>query len=226
MPRELEALIAELEEAEMPDTSFNASIVRITQTPVRDYAFSVDACLELFDTILPGWFVDHAGDDATGTAGKSMKVTGHTVELSNGVERVQGSSPTRSLAWCLAVMKAFAADRNQRRSAVHDILRADGRIDEALIGQVMSVLGWITAPFSPPEIERDEDDGSLVLRWTRDSDISFSLTFVGKGSVGGYLIHPKSRVGAWRSVIEDDRHLRSVFDGTLVKEALMEATAG
>ena len=225
--RDIAGIIARLEEAEIPDTAMNSDIVHVTNGPVRPYAFSVDACLELFDTLLDGWYVAHAGDDASGLAG-NMETFGHTVELSNETLTVQGCAPTRPLAWCLAVLKGYAADRAGRRSSVVERLRSESGVSEVIAEQVSAVLENVRSPFSPPDIELDDDDGSVVLRWLKGADCSFSLTFLGNGYVGGYLIHPKSKAGAWRCETSDNGALRDQLSrgGSLIDEVTKATRKG
>nr|WP_250808177.1 hypothetical protein [Neorhizobium tomejilense] len=219
MTKEIADLIATLEEANGPDAAADQSIIKALGSLVLKYTSSVDACLYLAEDQLPGWYIDHAGDNAIGSAG-SLRAFGHTVEYANEIDRVQGDAPTKPLAYVLAVLKGIQSDRKQRRSAVISALEEDKRVSRAIIEQVTAVIELIGGPFEAPEIEIDEDDHSIVLRWLSGGNSSFSLTFLGEGHVGGYLIHPERAAPAWRVSCVDTAFLQGQLNSGFVQDVL------
>ncbi len=218
MKQLIKDLIASLEEAEGPSQAIDQEIVQLTRLSFRAYSGSLDSALELM-TLAPGWYIEHAGDNAMGEAG-NLRVFGHTVELSNEIEKVQGDAPTRALACCLAIMKAYLAEWEAAERRIIDMLSADDRVSPGIIADVTSVISNIVSPLSVPEAEIDEDDHSIVLRWLRDGN-SFSLTFFGKGFVAGYLIHPTDGSPAFRHEVGDSTWLKAVLN----REAVCRVTA-
>ncbi|MDW9478617.1 hypothetical protein GOB57_07860 [Sinorhizobium meliloti] len=209
MKQLIKDLIASLEEAEGPSAAIDMEIAQLTRLSYRAYSGSVDAALEL-TTLAPGWYIEHTGDNAMGEAG-NLRVFGHAVELSNEIETVQGDAPTRPLAYCLAIMKAYLAEWEAAERRIIDMLSADDRVSPAIIADVTAVISNFVAPFSVPEAEIDEDDHSIVLRWVQDGN-SFSLSFFGKGFVCGYLIHPTAGGPAFRHEVGDSTWLTAVLN--------------
>lgn len=218
MKQLIKDLIASLEDVEGPSPEIDMEIVQVTRLVFRAYTASLDASLEL-TALAPGWYIEHAGDNAMGEAG-NLRVFGHTVELSNEIEKVQGDAPTRPLAYCLALMKAYLAEWEAAERRIIDMLSADDRVSPEIIADVTAVISNIVAPLSLPEAEIDEDDHSIVLRWLRDGN-SFSLTFFGKGFVSGYLIHPTDGGPAFRHEVGDSTWLKAVLN----REAVCRVTA-
>lgn len=200
MKQHIKDVIAQLEEAEGPSPAIDEAIAGMTSLPFRGCTGSIDTALELA-LLTPGWHIEHAGDNAVGEIG-NLRVFGHTVEYSNGIETVQGDAPTKPLAYCLAIMKAYLAEWEAAEKRVVDLLASDDRVSDAVRHDVAAVLQAIATPFDLPEAEIDEDDHSIILRWTR-SDCSFSLTFLGQGHVGGYLAHPRYKQPAFRHEVGD-----------------------
>lgn len=69
-----------------------------------------------------------------------------------------------------------------------------------LLREILNVI--VSLPFrtNPPETEVDPDDGAVVLRWSNTSNTqSFSLTFLGRGEVTGFLTGEP----AWKLKISD-----------------------
>lgn len=79
-------------------------------------------------------------------------------------------------------------------------------ISEPVLDDIAEVASLLPQGCALPEIEVDED-GTAVLRWfSRDMRSLFSLTFLGLGSVTGYL--SSDRVDpAWRLPIAETRKL-------------------
>lgn len=222
MKQLIKDLIARIEDAEEPSQTIDMEIAQLTRVSDRAYSGSLDAALEL--TILaPGWYIEHAGDNAMGEAG-NLRVFGHTVELSNEIEAVQGDAPTRPLAYCLAIMKAYLAEWEAAERRIIDMLAADDRVSPAIIADVTTVISNIVAPFSVPEAEIDEDDHSIVLRWAQDG-CSFSLSFFGQGFVCGYLIHPNAGGPAFRHDAGDSPWLKEVLNREAVSGLIARSMA-
>ena len=57
--------------------------------------------------LLPGWIVETISDGAAGQTG-AMEIIGATAELSDGDRVVQGQAETRTLAACIAALRARA----------------------------------------------------------------------------------------------------------------------
>ncbi|MCV9963966.1 hypothetical protein OIU34_18980 [Pararhizobium sp. BT-229] len=221
MKQVIKDVIAQLEEAEGPSEAIDMAIVEMTMFPYQGCTRSIDAALDLA-LLAPGWYIEHAGDNAGGEVG-NLRVFGHTVEYSNGVETVQGDAPTKPLAYCLAIMKAYLAEWEAAEKRVVDMLAADDRVSASVRADVVAVISNIVAPFELPEAEIDEDDHSIILRWTRD-ERSLSLTFLGQGFVGGYLIHPTDKKPAFRHEVSDSAWLRARLSRELVSNLIRRRT--
>jgi hypothetical protein len=168
------------------------------------YTASVDAALSILDRVLPGWMIEHAGDNAVGAPGR-LKVFGHTVDLTDERSAVQGDSPVRAVAYCLAFLNAIKRNRERFEAELWKEIgpafqEVDAAAAEAIRKDVSAVLACLLFTPKMPEIEYDDDSPCLVLRWMPDdASASFSLTFVGKGQVGGYLSAPRGAgLPAWR----------------------------
>jgi hypothetical protein len=67
-----------------------------------------------------------------------------------------------------------------------------------VLEDIADVAALLPDEIEIPETEVDEDDGTVVLRWlSGDMRSSFSLTFMGLGSVAGYLSSDRHDP-AWR----------------------------
>jgi hypothetical protein len=204
----IEDIIVQLEKLEGPSVAVEYEIAAATMSTFNDVTSSVDGALELA-VLAPGWFIEHAGDNARGVSG-DMKVFGHTVEYSNGVETVQGDAPTKPLAYCLAIMKAYLSSWEASEKAVLDLLDGDDRVSVAIKDDVRTAISNMTTPFRMPDAEIDEDDHSIVLRWMGDNE-TFSLTFLGKGNVAGNLSKEGSTEPAWRYAVTEGNLLKNRF---------------
>lgn len=80
-------------------------------------------------------------------------------------------------------------------------------IPEPVLDDIAELVPLLPSGFRPPEVEVDEDDGIVVARWfSEDMRESFSLTFLGLGSVGGY--HSRNAADpAWKLPLNDRRCL-------------------
>lgn len=76
-------------------------------------------------------------------------------------------------------------------------------IPEPVLDDIAELVPLLPSGFRPPEVEVDEDDGMVVARWfSEDMRESFSLTFLGLGTVGGY--HSRNAADpAWRLPLND-----------------------
>jgi hypothetical protein len=222
MQKQIAEIIADLEEHDGTSTPgdalINRGVVNALKSLDRNYISSVDACLELAQEYLPGWYIDHAGDNALGKIGE-LRVIGHTVEYANGRHRVQGDAPTKPVAYLLAILKAILIARQDYVSEIAGEFRADARVPDTTVDQVSSVLSVITAAAATPEMDIDEDDLGIVLRWLH-GDGSFSLTFFGKGEVIGHLIHPGVNTGAWRYPVDDAHGLDRILNSEVVRDVI------
>ncbi|NTF17855.1 hypothetical protein G6L37_05530 [Agrobacterium rubi] len=82
----------------------------------------------------------------------------------------------------------------------------DHAIPDAVLEDIAAVAALLPNHSLIPETEVD-DDGTAVLRWfSSDMRQSFSLTFLGLGSVGGYLSTDR-RDPAWRLSVDDGKRL-------------------
>ena len=168
---------------------------------VATFTDSVDAALALAVHCLPGWYIEHAGDNADGEPG-SMKVFGHTVEYSDGFHTIQGDAPTKPLAHCIAVMKAVRDTRSEiAERLVERVAEFEPDVSDRVYADLRAVAANFIGHVSPPDVEADE--GTLVLRWSPDPDRSFTLTFMGKGNVTGYLSAGVSKLPAWKRPVSD-----------------------
>ncbi|WP_313602469.1 hypothetical protein [Rhizobium sp.] len=87
---------------------------------------------------------------------------------------------------------------------------------------LLSVSSLIPASIVEPETEVDPDDGSVILRWfNEDASESFSLTFLGKGEVAGYL-SSNERLPAWKLKVSES----SKITGKLISEAVLDLITG
>ncbi len=221
MESEIAKLIERLERAEAPDENLDMDIARAMHVEFRNFTCSVDAVLAFADENLPGWYIDHAGDNAIGKAG-SMTVTGHTVELGNEIGRVQGDAPIRAVAYCIAALKAVLMDRAERKKTLIDALLA-GRVQEKVRTDIETVIGYTMSPFAIPEIE--EDDGAIVLRWTsRYTTDTFSLTFLGEGNVSGYLSIEGCPFPAWKHPVTEAVKLTQLLNDELVHDVVLASS--
>lgn len=198
-------IIDQLEELEGPSVAVEMEIMAATMRSFDESTSSLDGALALAD-LAPGWYIEHAGDNARGEPG-IMKVFGHTVEYSNGVETVQGDAPTKPLAYCLAILKAHLSSWESSEKAILDLLDGDDRVSDAIKADVRSAISGIVKPFRMPEVEIDEDDHSIVLRWLGDNE-TFSLTFLGNGLVAGCLSKENAVSPAWRYALTEGRLLK------------------
>lgn len=81
-------------------------------------------------------------------------------------------------------------------------------IPDAVLRDLAAVVPLLPEGRVHPEIEVDEDDGSIVLRWfSQCMKHSLSLTFIGKGSVTGY-ISTSPLEAAWKVPVGDADFLR------------------
>jgi hypothetical protein len=123
---------------------------------------------------------------------------------------VSASGPTRAIALCLAVMRAFKADRHRNgcfiRDYVQDAYASYGAILPSGVATDLFHVGFcLLGNPTEPNIEIDEDDNTPILRWNNE-DSSLSLTLLGKGYVAGYLIS-NDRQPAWRVPVTDEYRL-------------------
>lgn len=87
----------------------------------------------------------------------------------------------------------------------------------AVLRDMLTVTALLPVDTAEPETEVDPDDGSVVLRWLNaDATSSFSLTFLGKGEVGGFLSSPVG-LPAWKIRISD----ASQITGKLTNEGVL-----
>jgi len=111
-----------------------------------------------------------------------------------------------------------------RFATASQILRNLGRLTDGWAGDdtvapshgVIKDFQAASIAFPPlvslPEIEVDPDDGSVVLRWiTAEGKETFSLTFVGNGSVTGYFSSDTSAEPAWSAMVTEARKLATKF---------------
>ena len=125
-----------------------------------------------------------------------------------------------------AAISNHVLDTNKQKTAPYagvgeEIIRELGRLTPGWAGEnsvpppdsvlrdVLTVTTLLPAEVIEPETEVDPDDGSVILRWmNEDSTSSFSLTFLGRGEVGGFLSsHPT--VPAWKIRISETAHITS-----------------
>ena len=177
----------------------------------RRYTGSWAVAMLLANQATSGWYLEHAGDNAVGDPGL-MRVTGHCVEYSDGADKVGGDAPTKALAYCLAALKVM---RHKGRAFTDTVLGrlVEAEIRDAVRKDVETVLGHFNYGPVPPEIEVDEDDGSVVLRWERGRDTSFSMTFLGEGNVGGVLLQPGYPGRGWKHGVGDTDFLTATLNG-------------
>jgi hypothetical protein len=217
MKQAIKHVLDELEGADGPSSLIDQAIAEMIQFQARDFTSSIDDALAL-ELLAPGWCLAHAGDNAIGVAG-SLRAFGHTVEYTNGVDTVQGDAPTKPLAYCLAIMKAYLVEWSAAEKKVQELI-AGGEASESVRSDILNVVSNIVAPFDTPEAEIDQDDGTIILRWSRERHGSFSLTFVGKGSVSGYLLNPEKPGKAWKLDVHDSFWLKTRFVGQTVSNVI------
>jgi hypothetical protein len=215
--------IARLEHAEEPSQAIDVEIVQLTRLPYKGYSRSLDAALEM-SVVAPGWYIEHAGDNAMGEVG-NLRVFGHTVELSNGIKTVQGDAPTKPLAYCLAFLKAYQSDWEAAEGRLNAMLAADTRVSSAVMSDITAVISNVVVPFPLPEAEIDEDDHSVILRWTLD-ERSVSLTFLGHGFVTGYLIDPLNKGPSFRCEVRDSSRIGSKLNRESVLRVISPRSLG
>jgi hypothetical protein len=125
---QLEDLERRLKDATGPDRELNARITYIT-TPITQYydsmeawlrtnismsnarppyTTSIDAALALVERMLPGYFLEHLGDNPTAHPKRApVPMNEVAAELSNGMSFNEGRAPTRPLAILLALVAAL-----------------------------------------------------------------------------------------------------------------------
>ncbi|MCS4090047.1 hypothetical protein [Rhizobium sp. BK176] len=216
-------IIDRIEELEGPSVAVEMEIMAAKKRTFRDSTSSLDGALALA-VLAPGWYIEHAGDNARGHPG-NMKVFGHTVEYSNGVETVQGDAPTKPLAYCLAILKAHLHSWEASEKAILDVLDGDDRVTDAIKDDVRAAISNIVMPFGLPEAEIDEDDHSIVLRWIGNNE-TFSLTFLGKGFVAGCLSMENAVTPAWRYAVTEGQLLKDRFGVSDVSRIMSTMTHG
>lgn len=82
-------------------------------------------------------------------------------------------------------------------------------IPEPVLDDIAELAPLLPPAFRKPDIEIDQDDGTAVLRWfSSDMRQSFSLTFLGLGSVGGYL-STEHGDPAWKLSLQDSGRLQA-----------------
>jgi hypothetical protein len=223
MKKLIKDIIDQLEELEEPSVAVEMEIMAATMRSFNDSTSSLDGALVLA-TLAPGWFIEHAGDNARGEPG-NMKVFGHTVEYSNGIETVQGDAPTKPLAYCLAILKAHLHSWEASEKAVLGLLDGDDRVSDAIKDDVQAAITNIVMPFRMPEVEIDEDDLSIILRWIGDNE-TFSLTFLGKGFVAGCLSKDSGVTPAWRYALTEGQLLKDRFGNSDVSRIMSTQALG
>jgi hypothetical protein len=79
----------------------------------------------------------------------------------------------------------------------------------AVLRDVLTVTTLLPTETVEPETEVDPDDGSVILRWLNDDCTeSFSLSFLGRGEVGGFL-STSPQTPAWRLRVSETSHVMS-----------------
>ncbi|MBY3150816.1 hypothetical protein HFO56_00035 [Rhizobium laguerreae] len=214
----IEDIIEQLEELEGPSKAVEMEIMAATMSAFRHCTSSVDGALDLA-VLAPGWYISRAGDNARGEPG-NMRVFGHTAEYTNEVERVQGDAPTKPLAYCLAILKAYLSSWEESEKALLALLDGDTRVSTEIKADVRAVISNIVTPFRLPDAEIDEDDQSIVLRWTGDGNETFSLTFLGKGFVAGCLSKENPSSPAWRRAVDEAGPLQKSFRNSEVTKII------
>ncbi len=86
----------------------------------------------------------------------------------------------------------------------------------AAIRDIFTTTLWMPANTSLPETEVDPDDGSVVLRWVGADALSFSLTFLGRGEVTGFL----STAPAWKLKVSDSVNLTIMFCNSQIQSVM------
>lgn len=93
---------------------------------------------------------------------------------------------------------------------------------DRVIHDILHVASCLPSGISLPEAEVDPDDGSVVLRWfSSDMSQSFSLTFLGRGEVTGFLSSPPA-TPAWKNKVLDAVNLTSKFNDEGVLALLLK----
>lgn len=83
---------------------------------------------------------------------------------------------------------------------------------EAILSDLIKVTALLPADVLEPETEVDPDDGTVILRWIDETTkSSFSLTFLGRGEVGGFLLSP-TQTPAWRLKISEAAQITAKFN--------------
>ncbi|WP_421591151.1 hypothetical protein [Shinella sp. M27] len=73
---------------------------------IPSYTSSIDAAVSLAERVLPGWVVDHIGQDYAGDI-PVLRGLGWCVELMNGEHHVVGQSKSLAIALVLATLRAL-----------------------------------------------------------------------------------------------------------------------
>lgn len=168
------------------------------------YTASTDACHDLMEAVAPGWIVSHAGDNGGGVPG-NIRYWGHTVELSDEIETVQGNAPTRALAFCLAVLKAAKSIREANAAAVVGAVASSGNTRAASersdIRGLAECFAW---PVKAPEVMDESGTFVAALRWRDEAGGELYVRFDDTGAAlcelerdGVRLATAASDVGRW-----------------------------
>lgn len=98
-------------------------------------------------------------------------------------------------------------------------------IPEAVLDDIACLVPLLPPGFSLPDVEVDEEDGMVILRWlSEDLRQSFSLLFPGLGSVTGY--HSQSGGDpAWKLPLDDRARVSAKLRDSAVAALLRSVSA-
>lgn len=103
MSKDLTALLERLEAATGSDPGLDHELAQTLQSEQVDYTASVDRCVEMLRTLLPGWSW-HVGWGANGIMPYAA--------VHNGHRRSAATAPTVPLALLTAMLRARIEDRD------------------------------------------------------------------------------------------------------------------
>jgi hypothetical protein len=106
-PDDLDALLSALEDSAGPSPDLDALIGGDGCRPTAD----LDDAFATAFRLLPGWGLEHLGDNLAGTAG-TLRYLGSSCTLTNGLSDVQGNAATRPLAVLAAATRALTRLRD------------------------------------------------------------------------------------------------------------------
>lgn len=94
---------------------------------------------------------------------------------------------------------------------------------ERVLLDIQQVAASFPSTTRAPEAEVDPDDGTVILRWLNEGATrSFSLTFMGKGSVTGFYSAENSAEPAWKFNVSDAIRLAIKFSADDVQSLLAQ----